>query len=80
MIPDHILELAARAAAKDEDASNWGDEPEHYRNGWINRIAPALEAAAPHMLTRAWDEGHANGFDLARGVIDPSPNPYRSQS
>jgi hypothetical protein len=50
-ISDEILELAARAAAKAEDASNWDDEPEYYRSGWINRIAPALAAAAPILLS-----------------------------
>jgi len=65
MIHDSILEAAARAAAKAEDDSNWDDEPDYYRNGWVNRIAPALEAAAPHMeevaYSRGFDDGHRAG-------------------
>ena len=39
------IEAAARAAAKDEDASNWDDEHDYYRNGWFNRMAVGIEAA-----------------------------------
>lgn len=49
-IPDEAVEAAARAAAKDEDASNWDDEHQYYRNGWLNRMQVALEAAAPHLM------------------------------
>lgn len=49
MIPVEAVEAAAKAAAKDEDASNWHDESEYYRNGWRNRMQVGLEAAAPYM-------------------------------
>jgi len=49
VIPDEAVEAAARAAAKDEDASNWDDESQYYQNGWLNRMQVALEAAAPHL-------------------------------
>lgn len=42
------VEAAAMASAKDEDASNWHDEPEHYRNGWYTRMAPGIAAADAH--------------------------------
>ena len=50
MIPAEAVEAAARAAAKDEDASNWDDESEYYRNGWRNRMQVGLEAAAAYMM------------------------------
>ena len=69
MIPDAAVEAAARAAAKDEDASNWDDEHQYYRNGWLNRMQVALEAAAPHLMAEladdalrsAWDKGYEVG-------------------
>jgi hypothetical protein len=40
----------------------------------------ALEAAAPHMLANAWDEGNIAGvFDLP-SEQHATPNPYRSQA
>jgi len=40
----------------------------------------ALEAAAPHMLAEAWDEG-AQAQAAAYGMDkDTGPNPYRSQA
>lgn len=45
------IEAAARAAAKDEDASNWDDEHEYYRNGWFNRMAVGIEAADAVMFS-----------------------------
>jgi hypothetical protein len=49
-IPAQAVEAAAKAAAKDEDASNWVDENEYYRNGWRNRMQVGLEAAHPVLL------------------------------
>lgn len=62
-VPDEAIEAAAKAAAKDEDASNWHDESEYYRNGWRNRMQVGLEAAAPYLRAQALgdaaDEFHA---------------------
>jgi hypothetical protein len=38
-------------------------------------IRAALEAAAPHMLAGAWDDGHSMGIDHADGLWT-TPNPY----
>ena len=65
MIPDEAVEAAARAAAKDEEASNWDDEPQYYRNGWLNRMQVALEAAAPYIRAQALE-------DAADRIIGPS--------
>jgi len=56
MNPEEAVEAAAKAAAKDEDASNWHDESEYYRNGWRNRMQVGLEAAAPIMLAKVTAE------------------------
>lgn len=73
-ISNEVWEAAARAAAKDEDDSNWADEPEYYRTGWMNRVLPALTAAAPHLMAAAWDEG----WDAAAGWPQKETNPYRA--
>ena len=59
MIPEGAVEAAAKACAKDEDASSWDDEPEYYRNGWLGRMDTALEAAAPHLMAQALEEAAA---------------------
>ena len=81
MIPDEAVEAAARAAAKDEDASNWDNEPQYYRNGWLNRMQVALEAAAPHLMAAAWDEGGRAAIErentYGREEKAKFSNPYR---
>lgn len=63
MIPAEAVEAAARAAAKDEDASNWVDENEYYRNGWRNRMQVGLEAAHPSSwLSYGKHTKHSNGW------------------
>ena len=59
------IEAAARAAAKDEDASNWDDEPEYYRNGWCNRMAVGIEAADAALFS---DEA----IERAARVLEPT--------
>lgn len=41
-------EAAARAVAKDEDASNWDEEKPWYQNGWLGRVDTILAAADAH--------------------------------
>lgn len=39
-----------------------------------------LEAAAPHLMAAAWDEGRGAGFrDAYVDEEEEEPNPYRSQ-
>ena len=82
-ISNEVVEAAARAAAKDEDASNWDDEPDYYRNGWCNRIQVALEAAVPIIRAEAWDEGWLAVWTFMTST-DPRrerpTNPYRSRA
>ena len=45
----------------------------------IRDIITILEAAAPHMLAEAWDEGYdAADYDAPHSI--KRPNPYRSQA
>ena len=41
-------ESAARAVAKDEDASNWDEEQTWYQDGWLGRVDTILSAADAH--------------------------------
>jgi hypothetical protein len=79
-------ETAVEAAAKALAARNG------YPNEWqfyLSDVKTALEAAAPHLMARAWAEGHEDGFwngRLSHG--DPealtgvehaeASNPYRA--
>ena len=42
-----------------------------------HRVRAALEAAAPRIAAKAWEEGYADG---GRGRMWDSTNPYRSQA
>ncbi|MDQ0100466.1 hypothetical protein J2T10_000085 [Paenarthrobacter nicotinovorans] len=78
-LPDEAVEAAAKAAAKDEDASNWHDESEHYRNGWRNRMQVGMTAAAPFIAAQAWDEGADSQFQRSVMKRQTDGNPYRSE-
>jgi hypothetical protein len=67
-ISDEAVEAALKVVGEVTDA------------GFVRQV---LEAAAPHMLAAAWDEGEADGLDNAasnRGFnIEHKSNPYRSR-
>lgn len=63
-----ILEPAVEAAAKVIESKFDGGGNSEYMARAI------LEAAAPHMLARAWDEGYGYGRN------GDFTNPYRSQA
>lgn len=67
MIPDEAVRAAVRKLAylNSDSGDQLSDED------WARKI---LEAAAPHLMAAAWDEGHS------AGRTDPyslEPNPYR---
>lgn len=70
MISNEAVEAAVRASYL---RSDWADEN---NRKFIKR---ALEAAAPHMLAAAWEEGMRWADTLQSGQ-DLSDNPYRSQA
>ena len=79
MIPDAAVE-AAIAAFNDKLA--WCDRnmiDTRLEDGYALRAA--LEAAAPHMLAEAWDEGMLRGSRTLGRLLDKwDENPYRSQT
>jgi hypothetical protein len=84
--PSNIPDAAVDAAAKayyDLGFSSWEGAHEDTREVQRDDMRAALEAAAPHLMSQAWDEGEAAGQDNAdsnRGYdIEHKRNPYRSQ-
>jgi len=84
-VPDEAVEAAAKAASKDDAEPNWYLETERFRNTWRIRMRAALEAAAPILMSEAWDEGVNDGtwnaehhFQIANGTRQEIENPYRS--
>lgn len=75
MISDEAVEAAVDALVMTRMGDYHIELPEFRR-----AALAALEAAAPYMLGDAYMAGQAYGFDLARGVVDPTPNPYRSRN
>lgn len=68
MIPAEAVEAAVGALHE-----SWCEHAT--REQWATILTDALEAAAPHMLAEAWEEGKE------AGMLDyyHAPNPYRSQ-
>ena len=83
-------EAAARAVAKDEDASNWDEEKPWYQNGWLGRVDTILAAADAHDAANGvhrvtLDDATVDkvAAELALGddvvpSIDQSPSAYRA--
>ena len=77
MIPDEAVEAAAELIAT-VDYPGYRPDLEFARE--------VLEAAAPHMLAQAWDEGFSAGEDVGNWYAAPvtkqpvHTNPYRSHA
>lgn len=67
MIPDEAVEAALKDVFTTSELS---------RHVWGPKIRAILEAAAPHMMAAAWDEGMDWANALQSGT-DKSDNPYR---
>lgn len=86
MIPEAAVEALARLLAEedlfaDPTGDGWNantDSSDHFMPGSRVRARVYLEAAAPHMLAEAWEDGLGYG---TRGQIryeeDFITNPYR---
>jgi hypothetical protein len=83
MIPDEAVEAVARLNYEDEWGDDWDKQVPSYCEIYRKRARRILEAAAPHLMAIAWDEGYEAGYD--RGEWDAAPirkepiqeNPYR---
>jgi hypothetical protein len=67
VIPDAAVEAALNAFYR-------GSAPVHPHD--IASMRAALEAAAPHMMEQAWDEGYFAAVLQAK-IGRPARNPYR---
>ena len=82
-ITGEAIEVAALAIyGGEDDASLWVDEDPQVNGYYLSAARLALEAAAPHMLARAWVEGRDSlALDLCnpldtQGFRPATPNPY----
>lgn len=86
-IPDEAVEALARILAYeallDADMGGWGFDAETDSSGRFmptarHKARRYLEAAAPHMLAEAWEEGAREQARCYGMDKDTGPNPYRS--
>jgi len=76
VIPDAAVEAAARAVFEQQyEPEEWKLVVWQTRQRHLDDARLALDAAAPHLMAQAWDEGK----DVRRCDGVP-PNPYRSQA
>lgn len=84
VIPAEAIEAAAKAAALADNFTelDWNMVPRRYTQRYYNFARAALEAAAPHMLAVAWQEGYALGeYNGAyQDEYKVPTNPFRSDS
>lgn len=82
MISEEAVEAAAMAHFENGwgDSRKWEDAEVEAQSEARNDMRAALEAAAPHLLAQAWQEGNDIGYNEAECHGDgdgPSRNPYR---
>ena len=91
VIPAEAVEAAA-IAMSECGADGWEDQGAHFQGVMRRDARRALEAAAPHLMAEAFEQGqksgmrHADRLVAAAKIGKPalpgpiSPNPYRSAS
>ena len=78
MIPDEAVEAAARQLFdQDKGEVSWGEVSDEIRNYYRYEARKILEAAAPHLMAAAWEEGRVDGRDEERSGYENADNPYR---
>ena len=82
LVTDEAAETAAKARwdyerAESGDTTEWEMRHPAFRAFDFDSMRAALEAVAPLIAAKAWEEGYAEG---RRGRMRDSTNPYRSQS
>lgn len=75
-ISDEAVEAAAKATYSSDGLNAWTLEDVSTHNHYRRKARASLEAAAPHLMAQAWDEGVAYVFEGGAEVSDE--NPYRS--
>ena len=76
MIPDEAVEAAAKKLYQAGGLVVWDSEDESIRNYFRRNARSALEAAAPHLMAAAWEEGRIDGYADAQRGFDTAMNPY----
>lgn len=82
LIPEAAVEAAAEVTFLRHGAKYysqmgpWAELEPRFRTAWLEDARLAIEAAAPHMLAEAWDEGREATVEAYDGRGDGS-NPYR---
>lgn len=79
-ISDEAVEAAAKAAYENVRPkmgfpSGFDGAPEPMQETYRGIARAGLEAAAPHLMAEAWEQGRVTGSESIR-----QPNPYRSQA
>jgi hypothetical protein len=74
VIPDEAVEAVARRNFEVMGDFEWTEAPESLRESCLSEAHKQCEAAAPHLMAAAWDEG----WDAAAGWPQIDDNPYRS--
>lgn len=70
VIPAQAVEAAAYALyldANPDTETQWFDITFHEQDELMRTATKALEAAAPHMLAEAWEQGYMCSYDQERG-------------
>lgn len=82
MISDEAVEAAAKVLYADKISNHAGDNAPQIIDACEKVARKVLEAAAPHMLADAWDEGCSEGLLVNNGWEEGAleANPYRSQA
>ena len=74
LITDEMVEAALEASYDPpKEPGRTFLNRDSYRSLWKHHMRAALEAAAPAIAAKAWDEGYAEG---GRGRMWDSTNPY----
>ena len=77
MIPDEAVEAAARALDPQTMGSG-GALAEKFKEETRKEVRRILEAAAPHLMAAAWEEGRLDGYADAQRGFDTAMNPYEA--
>lgn len=85
-VPDKAVAVAARASyervrPRMNFPTGFDEAPEPIRETYLDLARAALEAAAPHLMAAAWDEGWMERaeYDGASKIPHPFPNPYKDE-
>lgn len=81
-ISDEAVDAAAKAIfGQQYDPEEWELAVNGTRGRCRRDARAALGAAAPHLMSEAWDAGVSVGFDEGQGHIGKrTPNPYRKDT